>query len=132
MQMRLSCQNSGSMWLCPGVVHKLKEHSLSAKTQGQNVKRFITWLLALVSVDICCKVTAPEALSSQTWLLILQWELDSMSNTSGGGLRQCPGTGRHEKLVCKAGIDKCLSEHLWSSSQAQPTYEVLQWQLQSL
>lgn len=102
--MRLSCQNSGSMWLCPGVIHKLKERSLSAKTRGQSVKRFITWLLALVYVDVCCKVTGPEALSSQTWLLILQWELDSMSNTSGGGLRQCPGTAGVRNLSAKQGL----------------------------
>lgn len=89
-------------------ISQLKGHALcTAKTRGQSVKRFhrfITWLLALVSLGIWCKVTAVEALSSQSWLLILQWELDSMSSRSSEVLRQCPGTGRYEKLVCTAGL----------------------------
>lgn len=113
-----------------GVVHTLKGHGLcTAKTwtECQRVPQIDhPRLLALVSLGIWCKVTVAEALSRHTWLLILQWELDPMSSRLDEVLRQCPGTGRSEKLVCRAEADRCLTEHPGYSSQAQPALEVPQ------
>lgn len=95
-------------------ISQLKGHALCTAKTRDSVKRFhrfITWLPALVSLGIWCKVTAVEALSSQSWLLILQWELESMSSRSSEVLRQCPGTGRYEKLVCKAGLRGASQNH---------------------
>lgn len=113
-----------------GVVHTLKGHGLCTAKTWTECQRVLQidhpQLLALVSLGTWCKVTVAEALSHHTWLLILQWELDPMSSRLDEVLRQCPGTGRYEKLICRAGADRCLTEHPWYSSQAQPALEALQ------
>lgn len=134
--MRLSYQDSDSLWLCPVVwVYTLKGHGLcTAKTwtERQRVPQTDHWAASFGISGYWCKVTVAKALSHHTRFLILQWELDPMASRSGEVLRRCPGTGRYEKLACRAGADSASQNSPGTIARYTLPRRYSKWQLRSL